>query len=48
MNLNFLNPFSSEFLKTSPEHSEQRAIEAARNSYGKGEDTIDWNAIAGS
>lgn len=46
MNLNFLNPFSSSFLKTSPEHSEIRAREAARNSYGKIEDTIDWSALS--
>lgn len=46
MNLNFLNPFSSSFLKTSPEHSEVRAREAARNSYGKIEDTIDWSALS--
>lgn len=45
MNLNFLNPFSSDFLKASPEHSEIRAREAARNSYGKIEDTIDWSAF---
>lgn len=45
MNLNFLNPFSSDFLKASPEHSEMRAREAARNSYGKIEDTIDWSAF---
>lgn len=45
MNLNFLNPFSSDFLKAAPEHSEVRSIEAARNSYGKGEDTIDWNTL---
>lgn len=45
MNLNFFNPFSTEFLKTAPEHSEVRAQEAARNSYGKGEDTIDWNSL---
>ena len=46
MNLSFLNPFSSEFLKTAPEHSELRQREAARNSYGKGEDTIDWSSLA--
>ena len=46
MNLNFLNPFSSDFLNTAPEHSEIRAREAARNSFGKGEDTIDWNTLA--
>ena len=46
MNLSFLNPFSSEFLKTAPEHSELRQREAARNSYGKGEDTIDWSTLA--
>lgn len=45
MNLNYLNPFSSDFLKASPEHSEVRAREAARNSYGKIEDTIDWSAF---
>lgn len=46
MNLNYLNPFSSSFLKTAPEHSEIRAREAARNSYGKIEDTIDWSALS--
>lgn len=45
MNLQFLNPFSSDFLKPAPEHSEVRAREAARNTYGKIEDTIDWSAF---
>lgn len=45
MNLQFLNPFSSDFLKAAPEHSEVRAREAARNTYGKIEDTIDWSAF---
>ena len=44
MNLQFLNPFSSDFLKPAPEHSEVRAREAARNTFGKIEDTIDWTA----
>ena len=46
LNLNYLNPFSSSFLKASPEHSEVRAREAARNTYGKIEDTIDWSALS--
>ena len=45
MNLNYLNPFSSDFLKAPPDHSDVRAHEAARNTYGKIEDTIDWNAF---
>lgn len=44
--LSFINPFSSDFLKTAPEHSELRTQEAARNTYGKGEDTIDWSSLA--
>lgn len=48
MNVNFLNPFSDSFLKTAPEHSEVRSREAARNSYGQGEDQINWAALSNS
>lgn len=45
MNLQFWNPFSSEFLKTAPDHAQQRSIVAARNSYGIGEDPVNWNEL---
>ena len=45
MNLQFWNPFSSEFLKTAPDHAQQRSIVAARNSFGIGEDPVNWNEL---
>lgn len=45
MNINFLNPFSNQFLQQEPEHSLVRKTEASRNSYGYGEDQIDWGAL---
>lgn len=45
MNLNFINPFSDDFLKLTPSNDEIRSVEAARNSYGKGEDTFEWDRL---
>lgn len=47
MDLNFLNPFSDKFLQVNPEASQVRDTEAHLNSFGKGEDSIDWRALAG-
>ena len=44
-NLQFINPFSDEFLKLKPSNDEIRSVEAARNSYGRGEDTIEWDRL---
>lgn len=45
MNLQFFNPFSQNFLMPEPEHSEVRNAEANLNSFGKGEDTVDWTRL---
>ena len=45
MSIQFWNPFSSEFLKTAPDHAKQRAVVAARNSFGIGEDPVNWNEL---
>lgn len=45
MNLNFLNPFSDKFLLPEPEHQMQRQNDAALNSYGKSEDSVDWRRL---
>lgn len=45
MNIQFLNPFSDKFLQQEPEHSLVRKTEASRNSFGFGEDQVQWDAL---
>ena len=45
MNLNFLNPFSDEFLQKQPDQEEIRAQTMQNNSVGVDEDVIDWSRL---
>lgn len=45
MNLQFLNPFSQQFLMPSPEHQMARQADASLNSYGRSEDAVDWRKL---
>ena len=48
MNFSFWNPLSDKFLLPEPEHSQQRQMDAAQNSFGKSEDPRNWrNAVFG-